>query len=168
MSDGSVNPYESPQAEAGTVPLPDRVLTEDMLFYLKGASPWLRFIGIVGFIGLGLAVVLILIMGFGLSSALANTEELGAFAALGPGLTIIYIPFLALYFFPLFFMFRFGNKIKSYLHSGNSEDLEEAFKNNKSLWTFAGVLTIISLAFMALALLIGIIVGIAAAVGAFS
>ena len=168
MSDSSVNPYEGPQAEAGTVPLSDRVITENMLFYLKGACPWIRFISIVGFVGLGLFAVFILVFALGISSTLSNTEELGAFGAMGPGMTLIYLPFLVLYFFPLLFLFRFGNRIKSYLYSGSNEDLEEAFKNNKSYWTFFGVLTIIGLAFMALALLIGIIIGIAAAAGAFS
>ena len=168
MSDSSVNPYEGPQAEAGTVPLSDRIITENMLFHLKGACPWIRFVGIAGFIGLGLSVLSLIIIGVGINRTLSNTEELGAFGALGPVMTIIYIPFLALYFFPLFFLFRFGNRIKSYLYSGSNEDLEEAFKNNKSLWTFVGVLMIIGLASMALLLLGVIIAGIAAAAGAFS
>ena len=154
MSDSS-NPYESPQAETGAIhTLSDRVLTENMVFYLKGASPWLRFIGIVGFVLLGISALFILITAFGMSSALINASGMEIFRFLGPGVVIIYIPFLALYFFPVLFVFRFGKRIKSYLYSGEREDLEEALKNNKSLWTFVGVLTIIFLGLIALGLLI--------------
>jgi hypothetical protein len=166
MSDGSRNPYESPQAEAGTVnPLSGRVLTEEMLYYLRGASPWLRFIGIAGFIGLGAAVLMILLVFFFIGRMLPDSPETAPFRTIMPGMSIIYLPFLAIYFFPILFLFRFGTRIKSYLYSGDTKDLEEALKNNKSLWTFMGVITIIGLSFTALTL-VGVI--IAAAFGAFA
>ena len=161
MSDISGNPYESPLAEAGAVnPLTDRVLTENMVFYLRKASPWLRFIGVVGFVCLGLAVVTILIFAFGLSSMVPDTPEFAPFRAIGPGMALLYILFLSLYFFPTLYIFRFGKCLRSYIYTNDNSDLEEAFKNNKSLWTFLGVLVIIGIAFMALAFLIGIIVAI--------
>ena len=161
MSDSSENPYESPQAETGTIhTLSDKVLTENMLYYLKGVSPWLRFIGIVGFVFLGFMALFILIAAVGMSTALSNVSGLEPLGVLGPGIVIVYIPFLALYFFPILYLFRFGNKIKSYLYSGDQRDLEEAFKNNKSLWVFAGVLVIIFLGMMAMGLLITMIVAL--------
>ena len=166
MSDSSGNPYESPQAEAGTInPLSGRVLTEEMLYYLKGTHPWLRFVGIVGFISIGMAALFVLGIFFFLGQTLPNTPETEPFRTIMPGMGIIYLPFLAIYFLPVFFLFRFGKRIKSYLYTGDPKDLEEAFKNNKSLWTFTGIMTIIGLSFFALALVIGII---AALVGAFS
>jgi len=166
MSD--INPYESPQAEAGSInPLSERVLTDNMLYYLRGASPWLRFIGIVGFIGIGLVALFILVLAFGMGGALSEIDGFSGMGFMGPLLSLIYLPTLVLYFFPVLFLYRFGSKIKNYLFSGNAEDLEDAFKNNKSLWTFYGVLTIIALAFVALLLFFGIIAGIMAAVGAF-
>ncbi|MDR0448110.1 MAG: hypothetical protein LBH07_05535 [Treponema sp.] len=169
MPDNVNNPYESPQAEiahvnSGAGP----ILTENMLYYLKGASPWLRLTGIIGFISLGIILLSLISLFFGLSQALPDTEEFAPLKIFTPGLVIIYIPFLALYFFPILFIFRFGRKIQNYLYSGNSTDLEEAFKNNKSLWTFIGVIIIISLSFFALALVIGIITAVAALTGAFS
>ena len=166
MLDSSVNPYESPQAEAGMInPLSGRVITEEMLYYLKGASPWLRFVGISGFIGLGIAALTMLSVFFFVGQSLPDTPETAPFRAIMPGMGIIYLPFLAIYFFPILFLFRFGNKIKSYLFSKDAKDLEDAFKNNKSLWTFMGVVTIIGLAFSALAL-IGVM--FAAMFGAFA
>ena len=163
MSD---NPYESPQAEAGTVnPLSGRVLTEGMLFYLKGAAPWLRFISIVGFICLGISILSILLVTFVFGHALEELPEAAPYAALlTSGMVFIYLPILALYFFPILYVFRFGKKIQNYLFTGDSGDLEAAFKNNKSLWKFLGILMIIMLGFFALALVIGII---AAFIGIF-
>ena len=161
MSDSAGNPYESPQAEAGAVnPLSDRVLTENMVYYLRGASPWLRFIGICGFISLGLMVLTILVIAFGLRSMIPDTQEYAPLRAISPVMTLFYVPILALYFLPVRFLFRFGKYLKSYLFTGDTRDLEEAFKNNKSLWTFIGVLMIIALSFFALFLLIVIITAV--------
>ena len=159
MSD---NPYESPQTEAGTVnPLSGRILTETMLYYLKGASPWLRFVGIVGFIGIGIMMLSLLLLVFVFGQALENFPESSPYSVFfASGLSLIYLPVLALYFFPILFLFRFGKKIQSYLYTGDTGDLEAAFKNNKSLWTFIGILMIIVLGFFAMALVIGIIAAI--------
>ena len=161
MSDSTDNPYESPRAEAGVVnPLTDRVLTENMVFYLKKASPWMRFVGIAGFVGLGFSVIIILILAFGIRNMIPNTPEFVALRAIGPGSALIYILFLAFYFFPVFFLFRFGKYIKSYAYTGNNRDLEEAFKNNKLLWNFIGVLTIVGLSLMALVFFTAVITAI--------
>jgi hypothetical protein len=162
MSDNQENPYGSPQAEISSIkPLATQgVLTENMLFYLKGASPWLRFVGIAGFIMLGLYTLIGLTMIIGVQS----------FGSVIPGWSgvagvfgVFYLGFIVLMFFPVLFIFQFGNKIKSYVHTGNDEDLEQAFKNNKSLWKFMGILSIITLSFLAIAVLFG---GIAAIIGA--
>ena len=162
MADMSGNPYESPQAEIGAVnPLTDRVITENAIYYLRGVSPWLRFIGIAGFVGLGISVVSMLIFTFGLSSMIPDSSDFAAFKFMGPGMFIVYLPILAIFFFPVLYMFRFGKYLKSYLYTNDNNDLETAFKNNKSLWTFFGVILIIWLAIMALVLFGSIITVIA-------
>lgn len=163
MSDNSENPYESPQAEISSVkPLTTQgVLTETMLFYLKGASPWLRFVGIAGFIMLGLYAIIGLTMIIGVQSFGAAIP--GWPGVMGAGFGVVYLGAIALMFFPVFFIFQFGRKIKSYVHTGNEEDLEQAFKNNKSFWKFTGILSIISLGLVVITVLFG---GIAAIVGA--
>jgi len=158
MSD---NPYESPQAEANAEnPLSGRVLTEKMLFYLREASPWLRFVGITGFIVLGLVVIGILAVIVAGSNFLENSFGIGSFT---PLLFVAYLPSLAIAFFHVYFTFRFGKKIQVYLQTGDFTDLEDAFKNNRSLWTLTGVLYIIGLAGFGLALVGGIIAAIVAA-----
>jgi hypothetical protein len=162
MSDNQENPYESPHAEISSVkPLATQgLLTETMLFYLKGASPWLRFVGIAGFITLGLYALIGLTMIAGVRSF--GSAIPGWSGAMGAVFGVFYLGAIVLMFFPVLFIFRFGRKIKSYVHTGNDEDLEQAFKNNKSLWKFMGILSIITLSFLAIMVLFG---GIAAVIG---
>jgi channel protein (hemolysin III family) len=58
MSD-EANPYQSPEMEAVPVshPVIQGGITETMMLYLKEASPWLRFIGILGFVTAGLTAL---------------------------------------------------------------------------------------------------------------
>jgi hypothetical protein len=161
VSDTSENPYESPRAEISSLkPLTTQgVLTETMVLYLKGASPWLRFVGIAGFIILGLYALVGLAMVAGIRSAGIP----GWSGSVGALFGLVFLGVLALMFFPVLFVFRFGQKIKSYLYTGNEGDLEQAFKNNKSFWKFTGILSIISLGFVAITVLFG---GLAALIGA--
>ena len=167
MSD-VVNPYQSPETTA----VPEKplavqgTLTETMLIYLKGASPWLRFIGIVGFISAGLTVItgisfiaFVPAMGQFWSSIPPGFGSLsGVFRVLfGGSMAVFSIGGGLLMFFPSLFMYRFGDKIRSYLRTGTEQDLELAFKNNKSLWKFNGIICIITLAFVPLAIIGGII-----------
>jgi len=139
---------------------PERILTDKMVFHLQGASPWIRFIAILGFVFLGLSLIGSFII-IAVADAFEDLPGLGG----GSGILIFVstIPFLVIGFFYLYFTLQFGNKIKLYLYTKNSSDLEEAFKNNKSLWTLLGVVCIVSLAFFALAMLVVIAVAVFAA-----
>jgi hypothetical protein len=171
MSD-NINPYQSPQNPVNPAADGSARLTETMILYLKRASPWLRFMGIMGFIVCGIVVLIGLIFLFALpvmGSLWGSISEFGDLsAAFGTALgavigAVYFFAIAALSFFPALFSFNFGNKIRAYLQSGSDQDLELAFKNNKSLWKFNGILTIIGLAFIPVMVIIGIVVGIAAA-----
>ena len=174
MSD-AVNPYQSPEAVADPVSVPaaQGAITETMLIYLKGASPWLRFIGVLGFIGSGLTVL----WGISFSAFVPIvgrvwdeipqvyqpfTAFMGA-ALLGGSMAVVCIGAGLLMFFPSLFVFRFGSKIQNYLRTGTDQDLEQAFRNNKSFWKFVGIICIIELAFIPLMIIGGIIVAVVVA-----
>jgi len=172
MSD-LVNPYESPESAA--VPVKPLVsqgsLTETMLIYLKGASPWLRLVGILGFVGSGL----IILWGIALLAIVPSVgedwfqvleiEQFSSFlgATFGGSMAIFTIGGAVLLFIPSLFAYRFGEKIRSFLRTGTDQDLELAFKNNKSFWKFVGILSIIELAFIPLLIIAGIIIAVAVA-----
>ena len=168
MSD-SANPYQSPEADTEVIkPLTVQgALTETMVKYLNGASPWMRFIGIVGFIGSG-ALVLLGILSFGffpMASSLNLFGEVSFFlGSLAPVMAIYAVNFIGggvLMFFPAFFTYRFGVKIRKFTQTNSEQELEQAFKNNKSLWKFNGIVTIVGLAIIPVLIVIVIVVAFA-------
>lgn len=74
----AVNPYQSPENAA----IPEERftmqggLTETLLIYLKGAAPWLRFLGILGFIGSALIALLVVVY-IVLLSSWSNNDYMG-------------------------------------------------------------------------------------------
>jgi len=159
------NPYKSPE----TTIVPEKtqgtgtVLTETMLGYLKEASPWMRFIGILGFIGCGLMCFGGIIFAITTSVVSSMMEGLGNFPVWL--LSLIYVAFGVLLYFPSRFTYNFGAKIRNYQLSNSDEDLELAFKNNKSLWKFYGILLIIYLALTPFLIIISIIFATVTAAG---
>jgi len=156
------NPYQSP--ESPIIPeTPQNIgimLSEKMLRYLGDTSPWLQFVGILGYIGSGLLVIGGILSAVGFSAV--SFLELGDFPLWI--ITLIYIPMGVLFFFPAHFTYSFGRKIRNYRFSNSTEDLELAFKNNKSLWKFYGIVCIIYLAFIPLFFVIAIIGGVMAVI----
>jgi uncharacterized membrane protein (DUF485 family) len=62
-----------------------------------------------------------------------------------------------LYFFPCLFLFRFASKMKHALAANDQAQLNTSFQNLKSLFRFVGILTIIFLAFYAIAIVFGLL-----------
>jgi hypothetical protein len=159
MSD-ALNPYQSPRnISVPETPLVSRgELSEAMLRYLKEASPWLRFVGILSFISCGFMVLGGVAAAIVLLAVSSLAEEIGgSYAAL---LGLVYVVMGVVLFFPARFIYFFGAKIRSYQISNSPEDLELAFKNNKSLWKFLGICSIISLAIVPAGTVIGIIAAV--------
>jgi len=156
------NPYQSPESPIvpETRQNTGNPLSENMLQHLFEASPWLRFVGILGYIGSGLiaaAGIIFAISSFAASAIGGLFDQFPLWL-----LALAYIPLGAIFFFPSHFTYNFGKKIRNYRFSNSSEDLETAFKNNKSLWKFYGILCIINLSFIPVSIVIALIAGIAA------
>ena len=160
------NPYNSPE----TPIVPEKTqnagnLTETMLLYLKEASPWLRFVGILGFIGCGALVLFGVIFGIG---SIAFSAFFGEFGNVPFWLlAFLYAAMGVLLFFPARFTYDFGARIRKYQFSNSDEDMEQAFKNNKSLWKFYGILCIVYLALIPFFIIVSIGIGVASATGLF-
>jgi len=172
MSD-ALNPYQSPETLAVPQPLvAEGTLTETTLIYLRQASPWLRFIGILGFISAGLTALSGVVF-FAIAPLMQELwGDIPGFKAVfsdvwgavfSGSLAIFCVSAGVLMFFPSLFIYRFGERIRSYLRTGTDQELEQAFKNNKSFWKFVGILCIIQLAFLPLAIIGSIIAAVASA-----
>lgn len=166
------NAYGSPSESAN--PIESGVLSAAMISNLKGAYPWIRFIGIIGFICSGLYVlgaIAMIAKGAFFASVFNNAFGSATTTVLSGELVgglygFFFIVSGALLFLPAFFTFRFGSKLRSYFLTYNNTDLEIALKSNWSLWKFMGILTIISLAFVPVATIISIAAIAAANLGA--
>lgn len=117
-------------------------LNDQLRGYIKEIANWSFFLSIVGFIFIGFMVLGGLFAGVILGGMMGD-DMLGAMA-FGPGLLSgMYLVMALLYFFPVFYLYRFSSKAKVALRSGSDSELTEAFENLKSHYKFLGILTIV-------------------------
>ncbi len=113
--------------------------------YILEIARWARFIGIVGFVGIGLMIILGFYMGAAMS-ALSRPEfgDVSPMGGLGGGLiTFIYILMAALYFFPVLYLYKGAIGLRDGIRTGDIATLEEGFRNLKSHYKFIGILVLI-------------------------
>jgi hypothetical protein len=156
MSD---NPYESPQSDLNARSPIAGGITENTVKYLKGASPWTRFLGIMGFIGSGFMLLLgIIFLIAGLAAPGSFNNRFTSIPVTAAAL--LYIVMGLLTFIPARFLYRFGSKLRDYVQTSMESELEKAFKNNLSFWKFCGIMTIVYLAAVPVLLIVLVIIGV--------
>lgn len=135
-------------------------LNEMSISYLTETAKWGKFLAIVQFVGIALIVLIAFIIGVFLpemNSAFTQANALPS--GLGAGFIMgIYLLMAIIMFFPALYLYRYSLKLKAAIEGNDSENLLEAFKYQKSLYKFFGVLTIITIAFYAI-ILVGAAVG---------
>jgi len=123
--------------------------------HLKETAMWSRFLGIVGFVISALYVVIAIFAGTFMST-LGSSLQTAGFMGGGVMLSIFYLVFAGIGFVVSLFMFRFGKNMKLALQNTEQESLNAAFLNLKLVYRFYGIIMIIGLAFMVLAIVVGI------------
>ena len=137
-------------------------ITDAMKMYLKEIAKWAKLIAIVGFVFVGLFVLIALFMGAFMGAMMGELAPgPGGGAAMG-FLSFFYIIFAVIYFFPLLYLYRFSTQTNAALASNDQQLMTEAFSNLKSHYKFIGILMLISIGFMVLSFVMGLI-GAAAA-----
>jgi hypothetical protein len=121
-------------------------LTEASIGYLSETRRWTMFLSIVGFVFIGLGVIVAFFM-----SSFLNTFV----PASGMVATIVILIMCLIYLFPLIFLFRFSSLSKAAITGNDKMVMQEAMKNLKSFFKFMGILMIVMLSIY----LIGAIVG---------
>jgi hypothetical protein len=114
---------------------------------------WALFLSIIGFIGIGLFLLvgILLPVIFSLTGA-----PLGTFVGIMIGL--LYIVLAVVYFFPVLFLYKFTAHAKTAIPSLNPNDLALAFKYLKSHYKYIGILTIVLISMYILAIIIFVFV----------
>ncbi len=119
---------------------------------LRKTKPWVRLLAVLGFLGLGLALV----------GALAGLV-LGASAGMGAGTALVQLVAILveiLLFFPaLLFLNRYASRIGNLVASGHPQDLEDALAAQKSYWKYVGILVLVFLLLAIVAVVLAIALG---------
>lgn len=126
-----------------------------ILTLFKEISTWTYFLSIIGFVGIGLLLVVGLIISFAMGG-------MNPYAELGMDMAyfgLVYIVLAVVYFFPVLYLFNFSRKVKSAINSKNNDTLIDAFSNLKSHYKFVGILSIAIIGLYVLIFVIAVIAG---------
>jgi len=129
------------------------MLTEAAKEFLRETAKWAKFLAIVGFVFIGIVVIIALFAGSIMATAMASLDEVspggsGVFG--GTFITILYIGIGLMYFMPTLYLYRFATKTQKALLNENSQLLTGGIEQLKSCFKFIGILMIVVLAFYAL------------------
>jgi len=112
-------------------------LTNNSLNHISETRKWTLFMSIFGFIFIGLCIVIIPII-FVTSGTLGLKGE-------GLLTTLPIILVAILYFFPIYFLYKFSNNSKKAILNSDGLSLEIALKYLKFHYRFMGVLVIVAI-----------------------
>ena len=99
---------------------------------LRVSAKWSMFLAIIGFIGIALMVVLAFIMTTAMSSIPDDVYGNSPFGAMKGFISVIYFFMAAIYFVPVYYLFKYASGMKDALYARNSNMVSEAlvFRNN--------------------------------------
>ncbi|MFK8060105.1 MAG: DUF5362 family protein [Polaribacter sp.] len=110
--------------------------------FLRETAKWAFFLSIMGFIMIFFMVVFALFAStiFNMASQIqpGMPEDFGMY------MTIVYLILAVIYFFPVYYLLQFSNKMKKALATKDDDTLASAFEMLKSHYKFIGVFTIIT------------------------
>ncbi|TXH21392.1 MAG: hypothetical protein E6Q95_03880 [Chitinophagaceae bacterium] len=108
---------------------------------LYEAAKWAKFLGIVGLFFIFMMLIAAVFLSASISAAM---EEAGSTVPLsGAAFSIIYIFLAALYIYPVWTFFKFGNLMRSAIRTNNASIFNEAIANLKNCFKFLAMLMIL-------------------------
>ena len=121
--------------------------------HLSETARWARFLAITGMISLALVVIFGLLYSIWISTMVDSMQNQNSFQTAQPfatglafGSAILFIIVASVVFFPLLYMYRFANQMRTALYGNDQELLNRSFQNLKKYFRYLGIITIISLA----------------------
>jgi len=121
------------------------VINELIKGELNKTTKWTTFLAVLGFIGLGFMIIAAFIM-IGVNSPAFKGDQM-LFMGLG------YLLFSLLYFFPIYYLYKFSVKCKEALGFGGQMALNEAFIYMRKQYQFVGIVTIVVMSIYFLAII---------------
>jgi len=117
-------------------------IEQETLNDLNTTRKWTMFLAILGFIAIGLMVIVGLFAGVFLSIFRTADTSLGFPEWM---VFLIVIIFIVIYFIPVLFLFRFSKYTATAVRTLDNNALRKAIKNLKAYYVFTGILVIIVL-----------------------
>lgn len=136
----------------GTIPEDTQIeIDQENLDNLDTARKWAMFIAIMGFIFLGLLIIMGIIAGTFLSAFSGGKTASGfpEYIAL-----IIFLILAVTYFFPMLYLFRFSKNTAEAVKSFDKNEFSKAIRSLKSYFVYIGILIIVILSFYVVALIL--------------
>lgn len=110
------------------------IVNKEIKEYLFETSRWAKFLSILGFIGIGIMLLIAMFLLSIYSHTLGQTEWI----SIG-----IYVTLAIAYFFPINYLFKFSKGIQESLNSNDQNSFAESFRDLKSHYKLVGIFTII-------------------------
>ncbi|MFD2939627.1 hypothetical protein [Flavobacterium notoginsengisoli] len=130
--------------------------------FIKEIAKWAYFLSIIGFIGIGLLLIIAVFAGT-IFSAMGSMPGMGAYGgSFGAAMGAVYFLMAAFYFFPVYYLFKFSSNAKKAFRDNDSEALTSSLGYLKSHYKFIGILMIVLLAVYAFVFLFAILGGLMA------
>jgi hypothetical protein len=137
------------------------LITENAIKFLSETVKWSKFLSVLGFIMVGFMVIAALFMG----TMNANLGGVGMKDVMSSGLiTVLYLILAAIYFFPVYYLFKFSQNLKEAISNESADSYEKAFEYQKSQYKFAGIMAIIVLSIYVIVFLVAIVGGLLASI----
>jgi hypothetical protein len=133
-------------------------LTSAAVGYLQESAKWSKFMAIIGFVGIGLMVLVSLFMAIGFS--VMKSSNIPGLPFSMSVFSILYVLFAAIYFFPVYYLYQYATKTSAALHSKNKQLLADGLENLKSHHKFLGIFTLIIISIYGLIFVFAILGGI--------
>jgi hypothetical protein len=138
-------------------------LNEQAVLALKESAKWTFFLSILGFIGIGLMVLMAVFMTSMFSSIpdyigdeYSSQMGFNPFGAAQGLFSVIYLLIAVLYFFPIYYLYKYATGIKEAINTRSSDLLSNAFVNLKSHHKFLGITALVVISLYAFIFLIAI------------
>jgi hypothetical protein len=142
-------------------------LNETSIYFLGIIRRWTRIISIIMFLMIGFMILAGILMSVIIKTLIA-TEIPTPMPFPAGAMAFMYVAMAAIYFFPVYYLYRFSENLGQALETRSEHSLTTALQYLKNHYNFVGVLMIIGIVIMALAVLIAIIasiIGLGAAAG---
>jgi hypothetical protein len=151
------NPYSPPVSNVNAPALGDLTSSEvppTLVETMRLTKPWVKFLGILGFIGCGLFVV----VGIGFFALGSGKKDLPAWMGL------VYIPIALIYIPPSLYLYRYATSLERFLRRASVENLGDALGHQKAFWRFIGIAFAAIMGIYGVILAMALVVGVIAAV----